>query len=61
VQWKKKLVDNTSGVFSGTVKTEDSPDDSEIMRFHAKIGQLTMERDFLSKVLGPGARPSGKR
>jgi transposase-like protein len=61
VQWKKKLVENASAVFTGSVKVENSSDDSEIMNLHAKIGQLTMERDFLVKVLGPGARPSGKR
>ena len=61
VQWKKKLVENASGVFSGVIKVDNGPDDTEIMKLHAKIGQLTMERDFLAKVLGPGAGSSGKR
>jgi transposase-like protein len=60
-QWKKKLIENVPGVFDGTVQSDSSSTDAEITRLQAKIGQLTMERDFLSKVLGPGAGLGGKR
>jgi len=30
----------------------ESADDATVQRLHAKIGELTMERDFLSKALG---------
>jgi transposase len=61
VQWKKKLVENAVGVFSGKIQIESGDNEAEVKDLHAKIGQLTMERDFLSKALGPGAGLSGKR
>jgi len=50
VKWKKQLIDNSSEVFaSGRGLAPDR--ESEIQSLQAKIGQLTMENDFLSKVL----------
>ena len=47
--WKKKLVADAEHVFgAGAVEAEHS----ETQQLHAKIGQLTMEKDFLSKALG---------
>jgi transposase-like protein len=48
--WKKQLIDNATEVF------EDSGDkkrhkESEIKDLHAKIGELVVERDFLSRGL----------
>ena len=49
--WKKKLVADTEHVFgAGAVEAEHS--EQETQQLHAKIGQLTMEKDFLSKALG---------
>ena len=49
-QWKKQLMENAEDLFeSGTSKKKDS--ESEIRALHSKIGQLTMENDFLSKAL----------
>ena len=51
VKWKKQLIDQSSEVFaSGQGLAPDR--ESEIQSLQAKIGQLTMENDFLSKVLG---------
>ena len=49
-KWKKLLIDNSSEMFaSGQGLAPDR--ESEIQSLQAKIGQLTMENDFLSKVL----------
>ncbi len=59
--WKKKLVENASGVFRGENQVDSNRHEAEVKDLHAKIGQLTMERDFLSQALGPFSGPSGKR
>ena len=49
-QWKHELIDNAAELFrSKTDKNKDNTEDVE--KLHAKIGQLTMENDFLEKVL----------
>jgi transposase len=49
--WKKKLVADADHVFgAGVVEAEHS--EHETQQLLAKIGQLTMEKDFLSKSLG---------
>jgi transposase-like protein len=51
VKWKKRLLDNSAEVFaSGKGLAPDR--ESEIKSLHAKIGEITMENDFLSKALG---------
>lgn len=50
--WKKTMLENASAVFdkSSNGKTEDKADNSaELLQ---KIGQLTVERDFLARKLG---------
>lgn len=51
-KWKKQLRDSAPGIFSGEIKTEETKRDKEIHELHAKIGQLTVERDFLAKAWG---------
>jgi len=51
VKWKKQLLDQSAEVFaSGKGLAPDR--ESEITSLQAKIGELTMENDFLSKALG---------
>ncbi len=51
VKWKKLLLENSGEVFaSGKGLAPDR--ESEIKSLHAKIGEITMEIDFLSKALG---------
>jgi transposase len=45
------LLDNASELFSRG-KPNSSASDETIKDLHAKIGQLTVENDFLAKVLG---------
>lgn len=45
--WKRQLLENVEEVFtSGSDKRRD--EEAVIQELHAKIGELTMERDFLS-------------
>ena len=49
--WKKRLVESAEDVLGGSVARE-AHNEKEVEKLHAKIGQLAMENDFLSKVLG---------
>jgi transposase len=50
--WKKAAVEGMTATFSPKTAAAGSPGDAELARLHAKIGQLIMERDFLSKASG---------
>jgi transposase len=50
-EWKKRLVEGAEDVFGGNA-VEAQHSEREIEQLHAKVGQLTMENDFLSKFLG---------
>ena len=48
--WKRQLLDNAADVFqSDDDKRRD--EDALVKKLHAKIGELTVERDFLSRML----------
>ena len=49
--WKKQLLDQAGRAFDPSVGT-DSGERTQIEELYAKIGQLTVERDFLSKRSG---------
>ena len=49
--WKKQLVEGAEDLFGGSATTARH-NEQEVEKLHAKIGQLAMENDFLSKVLG---------
>jgi transposase len=49
--WKKQLQDQAARAFeSGSVREPDR--EREVERLHAKIGELVVERDFLSRRSG---------
>ena len=49
--WKRRLVKGAEDVFGGhAVRAQHQ--EHEFEKLHAKIGQLTMEPDFLFRVLG---------
>lgn len=50
--WKKQAVEGLSAVFSGKAEAAATTRADEVERLHAKIGQLVVERDFLSKASG---------
>lgn len=51
--WKKKLVTGAENLF-GTAVADAIDRDQLQQKLHAKIGQLTMEKDFLATALGHG-------
>ena len=51
-QWKKALLEGASGVFErGAVSPSGAVDAETVKTLHAKIGQLTVEKDFLEQGL----------
>ncbi len=46
--WKRQAVDGLGEVFSNGVDRARRDHESEIHGLHAKIGELTVERDFLA-------------
>ena len=46
-QWKKALVEGAAEVFQRGRTTAEPADGGRIKELHAKIGELTVERDFL--------------
>ena len=51
--WKIALLDGAAEVFERGYKSAAQSDPEHIKDLHAKIGELTVERDFLSKKLKP--------
>jgi len=49
--WKRQAMDGLGAVFSNGVDKARMDHDDEVHDLHAKIGQLTVERDFLAKGL----------
>ena len=47
--WKRQAVDGMAATFSGATEAAWAAGDTEIEKLHAKIGQVVVERDFLSK------------
>ena len=50
--WKRALLEGASGVFERGGKKAPEIDEEQMKELHAKIGELTMDRDFLSRALG---------
>lgn len=50
--WKRQAIENLATIFTGAIERSNKGDDAQIKELHAKIGQLTVERDFLSKAFG---------
>ena len=50
--WKKQVLDNVASLFArgaGAVGEGDEEREREAAKLYAKIGQLTVERDFLAR------------
>ena len=50
-EWKKQLLEQADSVF-GSAQEHKSADEARLKELHAKIGELTLENDFLAKALG---------
>src|SRR5690606_4818603 len=58
-QWRSQLLDNAVGVFGAP--TEAGPPPVDLKALHAKIGELTLENDFLEGALTKAGLLSAKR
>lgn len=59
--WKNQLLEHAAELF-GTGKNGHVADEKAVIKeLHAKIGQLSMENDFLAGALGRVGDPSVKR
>ena len=60
-QWKEQLLAGMPEVFDSGVK-KAAASESDVTALHAKIGQLTLENDFLAGALSKaGLLPSARR
>ena len=59
-QWKGQLLDGAAGVF-GHGKSEAAAPGIDLKGLHAKIGELTLENDFLEGALTKAGLLSAKR
>lgn len=58
--WKGQLLEGAAGVF-GADKSEASAPRVDLKALHAKIGELTLENDFLEGALTKAGMLSAKR
>ena len=58
--WKKQLLSSAPEVFGRTTSNKEESEE-EVQVLHAKIGQLTMENDFLERGLERIHGPRGKK
>jgi len=59
--WKAQLVDGAADLFGAGPGSKSSEPEVDLKTLHAKIGELTLENDFLSAALGKAGHPSAKR
>jgi transposase-like protein len=58
--WKGQLLESAADIF-GSGPRGNGDGEQRIRELHEKIGELTVEKDFLSRVLGRFPGPSGRR
>jgi len=61
--WKRQAVEKFAQVFDDKGNAREQNRDAELTKLHAKIGQLVVERDFLSKasIAEPGSEEDDDR
>jgi transposase len=59
--WKAQLVEGAAGVFGAGSTGKCSDPEVDLKTLQAKIGELTLENDFLSAALGKAGHPSARR
>ena len=60
-QWKSQLLEGAAGVFGGEANAEAATATVDVKTLHAKIGELTLENDFLEGSLTKAGLLSAKR
>jgi transposase len=51
-EWKRQAIEGMAATFTGTKERNEAAQEAQLKELHAKIGKLTMERDFLAKAFG---------
>jgi len=59
--WKGRLLEGAAGVFGADASALESPPAVDVKTLHAKIGELTLENDFLAGALTKAGMLSAKR
>jgi transposase len=59
-QWKSQLLKGAAGVFGSEAKTEAATATVDVKTLHAKIGELTLENDFLEGALTKAGVPTDR-
>ena len=60
-QWKTQLLEGAAGVFGAEARSEATAPAVDLKSLHAKIGELTLENDFLEGALSKAGMLSAKR
>jgi transposase-like protein len=60
-QWKSQLQEGAAAVFGSDTRSDPDVPRIDIKSLHAKIGELTLENDFLEGALGKAGLLSAKR
>jgi transposase-like protein len=61
IAWKAHLAEAASGLFGSAGAASDAAPVIDVKTLHAKIGELTLENDFLSGALTKAGLLSAKR
>ncbi len=59
--WKAQLLEGAAGVFGSGASGIEAPPAVDLKVLHAKIGELTLENDFLAGALSKAGLLSAKR
>ena len=59
--WKARLLEGAAGLFGSDTSRSDAPPPADLTVLHAKIGELTLEKDFLAGALSKAGLLSAKR
>ena len=60
-QWKSQLQEGAAGVFGSAASAGTNSPTVDVKSLHAKIGELTLENDFLEGALGKAGLLSARR
>jgi transposase-like protein len=59
--WKAQLLEEAAGVFGSGASAPEAAPTVDVKTLHAKIGELTLENDFLAGALTKAGMLSAKR
>lgn len=61
IQWKAQLLEGAAGIFGTEARPDAAAPAVDLKSLHAKIGELTLENDFLEAALSKAGLVSAKR